>query len=483
MGANGRVAVRRIASCIIVTTMLVGATATGAIAQEFEPGERIIYVSAELEPSGEIHLLTDAGTTRLTNNTFSEGYPRWSPDGNLILFYSNRDGNNEIYVMEADGSGQTNLTNDPGGDAIAAWSPDGTRIAFASGRTGDTEIFVMNADGSDPVNVSNNPGGNDWAPDWSPDGTRITYISNRDGNGEIYVMDASGAGQTNLTNSPAGDYGPRWSPDGMAIAFQSDRDGDFEIFVMGADGSNPTNLTNSDATDIGAAWSPDGSQLIYSADVAGGSDIWVMNADGSKKRTLISATGGQYAPDWAFGDPRFADVPFDNTFHEDIDWLANGGITKGCNPPENSLFCPDDAVTRGQMAAFLGRALGYTDDGGGDLFADDNDSIFELDIDRLVTAGVTRGCDPPLNDNYCPDGVVTRGQMAAFLHRALEGVLVLGPPVSFVDDDGSIFEADIEWLGATGVTRGCNPPTNDRFCSESPVTRAQMAAFLHRALG
>jgi hypothetical protein len=71
------------------------------------------------------------------------------------------------------------------------------------------------------------------------------------------------------------------------------------------------------------------------------------------------------------------------------------------------------------MAAFLVRALGYTDDGGGDLFDDDNDSVFERDIDRLATAGVTRGCNPPDNNHFCPDDHVTRGQMAAFLHRAL----------------------------------------------------------------
>jgi hypothetical protein len=73
--------------------------------------------------------------------------------------------------------------------------------------------------------------------------------------------------------------------------------------------------------------------------------------------------------------------------------------------------------------------------------------------------------------------------MAAFLHRALGGVLPAGEPVVFVDDDGSVFEADIEWLGATGITKGCNPPDNDRFCPSSTVTRAQMASFLVRALG
>jgi len=76
-----------------------------------------------------------------------------------------------------------------------------------------------------------------------------------------------------------------------------------------------------------------------------------------------------------------------------------------------------DGVVVAQTAAFLVRAMGYSDSGGGDLFVDD--SLFATDIDRLATVGVTKGCTPPVNDRFCPDGVVTRGQMAAFLHRAL----------------------------------------------------------------
>jgi hypothetical protein len=110
----------------------------------------------------------------------------------------------------------------------------------------------------------------------------------------------------------------------------------------------------------------------------------------------------------------------DSIFEADIEWIAARGITKGCNPPANTMYCPNSFVTRGQMAAFLVRAMGYTDDGGGNLFVDDNDSIFEGDIDRLGTAGVTRGCNPPTNNRYCPNNHVTRGQMAAFLHRALD---------------------------------------------------------------
>ncbi len=109
-----------------------------------------------------------------------------------------------------------------------------------------------------------------------------------------------------------------------------------------------------------------------------------------------------------------------NTFEGDINALAEAGVTKGCNPPENTQYCPDDPVTRGAMAAFLVRGFGYTDASDGDLFDDDDDSIFEDDIDKLGTAGVTEGCNPPDNTLYCPDDPVLRDQMASFLARALD---------------------------------------------------------------
>lgn len=177
----------------------------------------------------------------------------------------------------------------------------------------------------------------------------------------------------------------------------------------------------------------------------------------------------------------FSDVPDSDQFVEAVAWLADQGITRGCNPPTNDRFCPDEAVTRGQMAAFLGRALFLRDGVGSDSFGDDNGSVFEADIERLAEAGITKGCNPPTNDEFCPDAVVTRGQMAAFLVRAFGYVDSGGQ--DFVDDNGSVFEADIERLAAAGVTKGCNPPANDRFCPNDPVTRAQMAAFLHRAFG
>jgi hypothetical protein len=172
-----------------------------------------------------------------------------------IAFTSNRDGNWEIYVMNADGSGVTRLTNNPAEDDLPSWSPDGRRIAFASNRDGNREIYVMNADGSGQINLTNNPA-YDGVPSWSPDGRRIAFVSNRDGNREIYVMNADGSGQINLTNNPAYDDLPSWSLDGRRIAFVSNRDGNREIYVMNADGSGVTRLTNNPAWDEWPAWSP-----------------------------------------------------------------------------------------------------------------------------------------------------------------------------------------------------------------------------------
>jgi subtilisin family serine protease len=168
-------------------------------------------------------------------------------------------------------------------------------------------------------------------------------------------------------------------------------------------------------------------------------------------------------------------------FEADIEWAGAAAITKGCNPPTNTRFCPNDVVTRGAMAAFLVRAL-HLPAASRDYFTDDGPSVFEDDINRLAEAGITKGCNPPDNTEFCPTHIVNRAQMAAFLVRALE--LTDGGGVNlFIDDDGSIFEEDIDRLGAAGITKGCNPPENTMFCPGDVVSRGAMAAFLHRAFG
>ncbi|MGA8039157.1 MAG: S-layer homology domain-containing protein, partial [Acidimicrobiia bacterium] len=174
-------------------------------------------------------------------------------------------------------------------------------------------------------------------------------------------------------------------------------------------------------------------------------------------------------------------VDDDGNVHEGgIEAIAAAGITQGCNPPANDRYCPDRVVTRGQMAAFLSRAL-HLPATTTDHFNDDNGHLFEKAINQLATAGITQGCNPPANNHFCPDRDMTRGQMAAMLARAFHY-----PPSTFdrfTDDNGHLFENAIQAIAAQGVTVGCNPPANTHFCPDQKVTRDQMATFLTRALG
>ena len=208
-----------------------------------------------------------------------------------IAFASYRDGDLEIYVMNADGSNQANITNDPGWNWDPCFSPDGTKIAFTSNRDGGWKIYVMNADGSNQTRLTK--AGN-WDPCFSSDGTKIAFISSRDGNGEIYVMNADGSNQTRVTNNQAGDLDPCFSPDGTKIAFESDLDGGWEIYVMNADGSNQTRLTN-DGWNWDPCFSPDETKIAFTSCRDVNCEIYVMNADGSNQ-TNITNNGWNWDP-------------------------------------------------------------------------------------------------------------------------------------------------------------------------------------------
>jgi hypothetical protein len=170
--------------------------------------------------------------------------------------------------------------------------------------------------------------------------------------------------------------------------------------------------------------------------------------------------------------PRFDDVLVDHLFSGEVLGLHELGVTTGCTA---TTFCPDRAVTRGEMAAFLVRALNLTSATNGDPFTDDNGHLFEDEIESLQFHGITDGCTAT---SFCPGRAVTRAEMAAFLVRALD----LTPPPDgdpFTDDNGHLFEEEIESLQFHGITDGC---TATSFCPGRAVTRAEMAAFLVRAL-
>ena len=159
-----------------------------------------------------------------------------------------------------------------------------------------------------------------------------------------------------------------------------------------------------------------------------------------------------------------------STYSEHIEWMLTTGISTGCAP---EMFCTHNSVTRGEMAAFLDRALDLPATPT-DYFTDDESSTFEISINRLAAAEITSGC---AENRFCPDRTVTRGEMAAFLARAFD----LSPTGEdhYPDDDGSMFEDSINAITDAGIATGCS---SSRFCPDRPVSRGEMAAFLHRAL-
>jgi TolB protein len=182
----------------------------------------------------------------------------------LIAFETYRDGNGEIYLLEASTGNVTNLTRHPADDRAPAWRPDGQAIAFESRRDGNWEIYVLDlADGS-LARLTDNLA-YDGAPAWSPVGTRVAFESYRDGNLEVYVVAATGGEPLRLTDNPAGDFGPAWSPGGTEIAFTSWRDGNKEIYVVPADGGEERNLTQNPADDEDPAWAPDGASVALTS--------------------------------------------------------------------------------------------------------------------------------------------------------------------------------------------------------------------------
>jgi Tol biopolymer transport system component len=192
-----------------------------------------------------------------------------------IAFVSDRDGNDEIYVMNADGSNQVNLTKNDSADRDPIWSPDGSKIAFTSDRNRTSSkdfipiedaIYIMNADGSNQKLLTSNISSLCREFSWSPDSSKIAFVSFNEGNYEIYTMNADGSNQKYLTNNSRSDYSPVWSPDGKKIAFISNRDTTppYEaIYIMSADGSNQTRLTEDNAIYNNLQWSASSNKIVF----------------------------------------------------------------------------------------------------------------------------------------------------------------------------------------------------------------------------
>jgi Tol biopolymer transport system component len=208
-----------------------------------------------------------------------------------IAYVSSQFGSNnwEIFRMDLDGSDPINISKSPGKDEDPTWSPDGRRIAFVSDRDGNSEIYVMNADGSNSASQATrltNTLGGEHQPAWSPDGTKIAFYWDSDERyEEIYVMNADGSDRVRLTNQTGSDFYPAWSRDGRRIGWTKSNGTppiDFAIWAMDSNGAHPVRVTNGPDSQSSPEWTYDGRQIMFQ----------------SESINLVEATGGPFT-EWA----------------------------------------------------------------------------------------------------------------------------------------------------------------------------------------
>jgi TolB protein len=209
---------------------------------------------------------------------------RLSPEPR-IAFASHRDGNWEIYVMDADGTHQTRLTTRPEQDRFPLWSPDRSKLAFGSQVGSFWELWVMNADGTNARAVASHiaaKGGRAW----SPDGSRVALSATVDGDLEILSVRMDGTAPLNLTKAAGEDRDPTWSPDGRFIAFSSTRGGQAAVYIMRADGSDVRRLTTDTTANEAPSFAPDGSAIAFVTNRDSVGDVYIVRPDGTQLRRL-----------------------------------------------------------------------------------------------------------------------------------------------------------------------------------------------------
>lgn len=269
------------------------------------PGN-IAFVSTR-DGSDQIYLIDLDGSraSRLSPLAGDHDAPSFARDGRKFAFVALFNGTHQIFVADRDGNHVRRLTNPPAQAGTPAFSPDGGKIAYiAMSGPGPPQVYVMNSDGSGRSRLGNISGGS-FNPSFSPDGKRIVFDALDGATTQIYVMKTDGSGVTRLTNSPRPALSPSFAPDGRTIALVCTPGGSFsyQICAMNADGSNVIGLTDWPRgnkivmnANMSPHYTPDGRKILFSSVRSGNEQIYIMNADGKNAVMLTHPPGTNSNP-------------------------------------------------------------------------------------------------------------------------------------------------------------------------------------------
>jgi TolB protein len=275
-----------------------------------------VLVAGGLAAVGAWALWNRSNTSRVVR----DGSPSWSPDSRRIVYYSERGGPADLWVMDATGNNPRQLTNTPADEGGPTFSPDGKQIAFDTDRDGNFEIYVMEQSGLDPRRLTNHPA-RDVSPAWSRDGRRIVFMSDRDSppgttapNFDLYLMNPDGSNVERLTTTSS-NWFPVFSPDGLKLAFHHWRD----VHVLDMTTRETRKLTHDPANGMHPTWSRDSQRLAFMSWRNGRTEIFTMYGDGSGQRPIVTMPrGGAIDPRWSPDGTRiaFVNVP-EETAHDE----------------------------------------------------------------------------------------------------------------------------------------------------------------------